>query len=196
MKPSAWKHMLFWGAGSGFILSAIFIIIISDIESDYLASIGFSNNIIYTVIISYIASMYGLIVGAISGFIIEQLLPLPLFPMTKKKQFRLFLRISPVILLVNFGISLMTIHYLLLFGKIGNSPYPLLSHWMWIVPALLSALATVLATNRYLHQLRLFSEKTYQDHQYPWKDKRYPYKKPQVTLNDLSSGVHKGKKNR
>lgn len=196
MKPSAWKHMLFWGAGSGFILSAVFIIIISGIESDYLASIGFSNNIIYTAIISYIASMYGLIIGAINGFIIEQMLPLPLFPMTGQKQFRLFLRLSPLIFLVNFGISLMTIHYLLLFGKIENSPYPLLSHWMWIVPALLSALATVLAMNRYLRRLRLFSEKTYQDHQYPWKDKRYPYKKPQVTLNGLSSGIHKGKKDR
>lgn len=196
MKPFAWKHMLFWGAGSGFILSAVFIIIISSTESDYLASIGFSNNIITTAIIAYIASIYGLIVGLISGIIIEQLLPLPLFPVTGQKQFRLFLRISPVIALVNLGISLMTIHYLLLFAKIGNSPYPLLSHWMWIVPALLSSLAAVFATHHYLRRLRLFSEKTYQEHEYPWKDKRYPYKKPQITLNEMTSGVYKGKKDR
>jgi hypothetical protein len=154
MKPDAGRHMLLWGASSGFILGGAFII--------FLFSFA---NIITVAVSAYVGAIFGVILGGISGFVIEQMLPLPLFPFTKMHQKQYSRRISIVLFVVNMLVSFVLLNGVLSlfsdFVMLGIEVPSMLDNWAWLLPPLIAALAAVYATHRYLFRLRLYSETTH-----------------------------------
>jgi len=146
-KPNPVLHMMKWGAGSGFILALLYMILVLSSSS-----IGGGLAVLANPFFWMLAVMYGVIPGLIMGFFIgfmlrSLLLTVPI-PFTKADMQSKRVEVYGWTFVLTLFMSLMMIFFF--FGS--------LSEWLLLgTPALIAASASTYAAHRYMYRLRLWS---------------------------------------
>ena len=153
-RPNAIWHMMKWGAGSGFVLALLYIIVVVDMfEAGFsLETLG----ILFTPVGWYLAFIFGAVPGAVMGTIVGTglwwMMRQAPSPFTKADLIAKRPKVYGITAILTFLMSLF-----LIVTFFGLSFFNFFDFLLLGIPALIAAIASAYAAHRYMFRMRLWS---------------------------------------